>query len=222
MPKPLIEIYDRPFFYWSVMSIRRFLPDCDITFVVLKEHVEEFDIAEKIRKFFPDARICVIDHVLPGAVMTCMEGAKSITDDAPVLFNDCDHLFRCDALTRYVNEEQDKYDGLLLTFTSDSPAFSYVACDENGVVTRTVEKQVISSDAICGAYYFKNKDVFLKNAEAYLEKCEYSEYFMSGVYNIMAEKGLLSGVARTDFHVSFGTPKEYEIAETRQEYKELL
>lgn len=43
-PKPLIEIHDRPFFYWSTMSILKYNPDCDVTFVVLKEHIEKFDI----------------------------------------------------------------------------------------------------------------------------------------------------------------------------------
>lgn len=43
-PKPLIEIHDRPFFYWSTMSILKYNPDCDVTFVVLREHIEKFDI----------------------------------------------------------------------------------------------------------------------------------------------------------------------------------
>jgi hypothetical protein len=40
--------------------------------------------------------------------------------------------------------------------------FSYVAYGADGYVNRTVEKEVISSDAICGAYYFSNKEILEK------------------------------------------------------------
>ena len=32
--------------------------------------------------------------------------------------------------------------------------------DETGNVIHTVEKQAVSTHAICGAYYFKNKKLF--------------------------------------------------------------
>ena len=99
IPKPLIEIHGKPFFYWSAMSVLKFMPQCDVTFVVLKEHIENFNIDSRILELFPQADIAVIDHVLGGAVLTCMEGVKRIKDDIPVRFNDCDHMFRCDKLT---------------------------------------------------------------------------------------------------------------------------
>ncbi len=222
IPKPLIEIHGKPFFYWSAMSVLKFMPQCDVTFVVLKEHIENFNIDSRILELFPQADIAVIDHVLGGAVLTCMEGVKRIKDDIPVIFNDCDHMFRCDKLTYLSDKDVSRFDGLLLTFVSDSPKFSYAECDDEGRVVRTAEKQVISSDAICGAYYFRNRSVFLKNAEIYLKKCDYSEYFMSGVYNCMIENGLTAGILRTDHHISFGTPEEYKEAEKRLEFEELL
>lgn len=94
-PKPLIEIHDRPFFYWSTMSILKYNPDCDVTFVVLREHIEKFDIKNRILSYFPQARVEVIPEVLAGAVLTCMAGVENINDDRPVLFNDCDHMFCC-------------------------------------------------------------------------------------------------------------------------------
>lgn len=94
-PKPLIEIHDRPFFYWSTMSILKYNPDCDVTFVVLKEHIEKFDIKNRILSYFPQARVEVIPEVLAGAVLTCMAGVENINDDRPILFNDCDHMFCC-------------------------------------------------------------------------------------------------------------------------------
>ena len=140
-----------------------------------------------------------------------MAGVKALSADGAVLFNDCDHAFTCSRFADYIKADgTDNLDGALLTFESDEDKFSYAAFDEKGYVTRTVEKEVISSDAICGAYYFADKDTFLKNAEEYLTKCSYKEFFMSGVYNVMCEHELKIKTFRTDEHISFGTPDEYE------------
>ncbi|MDE6031110.1 MAG: dolichyl-phosphate mannose synthase [Oscillospiraceae bacterium] len=222
LPKPLNIINGKPFFYWAARSVEKFAPRCDITFVVLKEHVERFSIDKAIRGYFPDAGIVVIPEVLKGAVLTCIEGVTAVCDDLPIVFNDCDHMFKSDALSAALSEGLRGLDGALVTFKSELPQFSYVRCDERGRVVETVEKSVISSDAICGAYAFKNKEIFLNNARRYLENCSYSEYFMSGVYNCMAQAGLDSAVFGTDFHVSFGTPEEFFAAEKSEKFEELL
>lgn len=226
-PKPLIDLFGKPFFYYATKSITDYVDVASITFVVLKDHVDRFEIDKRILEYFPDARIEVIPEVLPGAVLTCMAGVKNLPDGEPVLFNDCDHAFVCNSFSNYAGakvkivkqpesdvcpcgRDEVILDGALLTFESDEDKFSYAAFDEEGYVVRTVEKEVISSDAICGAYYFANKETFLKNAEEYLTKCSYKEFFMSGVYNVMCEHGLKIKTFRTDEHISFGTPDEYE------------
>lgn len=45
---------------------------------------------------------------------------------------------------------------------------------------------------------------------------------MSGVYNSMIKNKLISGVVGTDYHISFGTPAEYQDAVDRPEFGELL
>lgn len=191
MPKPLIEIYGKPFFYWATQSIAKFVHLENITFVVLKEHIEKFDIDEYIKKYYPNASIHIIPHVLNGAVLTCMEGITNIPDNAPIIFNDCDHLFLSNAFYEFCREQElPNVDGALLTFKSDSEKYSYVAYNESGYVNKTVEKKVISNDAICGAYFFRNKIIFSSAVKKYLTKCSYTEYFISGVYNIMVEEGM--------------------------------
>ena len=49
--------------------------------------------------------------------------------------------------------------------------------------------------------------------EEYLKECSYSEYFVSGVYNIMARKNFVIKNFRCDLHLPFGTPDEYKAAE---------
>jgi len=213
-PKPLIEINDKPFLYWATNSLVQYVDVADLTFVVLQEHIDKFNIDEVIHQYYPDAKIVKIPHVLNGAVLTSMEGAKSIHDDLPIIFNDCDHMFKCSEFNHFCDNNIDSdIDGALLTFKSTDPKYSFLQMDKDGNVIKTVEKKAISDNAICGAYYFKNKDIFLDNATEYLEKCNYSEYFMSGVYNVMADKKMRIANFTCDSHLSFGTPDEYYAAE---------
>lgn len=213
LPKPLIELQGKPFFYWAAQSVLKFVAVKDITFVVLQEHVNSFRIDEKIRRFYPDSRIHIIPHVLNGAVLTCNEGIKGISDNCPVLINDCDHAFVCRSFYDFCGRADfSSPDGALLTFLSDSPNFSYVRFDSQGNVTGTIEKMAISKEAICGAYYFRNKELFFSAMESYLRKCDYQEFFISGLYNEMAVKRERLITFPLDEHISFGTPDEYDIA----------
>ena len=214
-PKPLIEIHGKPFFYWATRSIAKNIDLDGITFVVLKEHLKDFDLERRIRAYWPDARIVALDDVTPGAAVTCREGCQDLPDGVPVLFNDCDHLFLCSAFDDFCRQGRfaDGPDGALLTFASDSPAYSYLQYGEDGLVRRTVEKEVVSHDAICGAYYFKDKATYLEACAKYLTVCQYKEFFVSGVYNVLAGEGKVVRGFATDLHLPFGTPAEYALAE---------
>lgn len=222
LPKPLIEIEGKPFFYWATLSIIKYVEVEDIHFIVLEEHVKKFSIDRVIKKYFENAIIIVIPEILQGPVLTCLEGVKNVKDNLPVLFNDCDHMFKSQIFNKLINEEKVEADGILLTFTSTEPQFSYIYYDENGNFKGTVEKEQVSLDAVCGAYYFKNVDIFRIIAQEYLINCNYSEYFMSGLYNIMYKKGLKVKNYNIDFHVEFGTPKEYEKAKFSKMFIKML
>ena len=45
---------------------------------------------------------------------------------------------------------------------------------------------------------------------------------MSGVYNVMIQDNNNIRSMKTDFHIPFGVPEEYIIAEESDKYKELL
>lgn len=211
VPKPLIVLRDKPFFYWAAECVLQNVDVKDITFVVLREHVEKFSIDKEIKKYYPDAKIHVIPEVLKGAVLTCLEGLKEIDDDSPLLFEDCDHAFLSSGFFEYANAGNfASPDAALLTFESDNPAYSYVRFDENKHVIGTVEKEVVSNEAICGAYYFKTKDIFSNAVEEYLKNCAYNEFFISGVYNELVKAGKNVSTFALDTHISFGTPDEYD------------
>jgi len=211
-PKPLIDLKGKPFFKWACDSLYDDLDLESLTFVVLKEHIDEFKIDARIHEYYPEAGIVVLDHVLNGAVLTAMEGAKSLNNDKPLIFCDCDLCFKCEAMYGFYRAPEFPADGSLLTFKSDLDRYSYVTVDKEGFAGRTAEKKVISSNAITGAYGFKNAGLFLDAAKRYMDSCEYEEYFMSGIYNLLIEDGRKIKVFTVDETVNFGTPDEYEEA----------
>ncbi len=211
VPKPLIQLKGKPFFYWAAECITQNIDVCDITFIILKEHIEKFEIDKEILKYYPSAKICVIEKVLKGAVLTCLEGLKVIEDDKPVLFEDCDHAFLSKEFFNYVKSgDFQRPDAALLTFESDNPAYSYAKFDALNRVIGTIEKKVVSNEAICGAYYFKSAEIFKKATENYLKACAYNEFFVSGVYNELINLGGEVKTFKLDEHISFGTPDEYD------------
>lgn len=222
-PKPLLMLNEKPFFYWATQSIKGFVTLKSLTFVVLKEHIEEFAIDEVIHSYYPEADIAVLDHVLNGAVFTCVEGVRHITDDSPIVFNDCDHMFYCSEFNEYCETgDYSGMDGALLTFQSDDPKFSFLKVGEDGRVIGTVEKQAVSQYAICGAYYFCNKKTFEAAVRRYLHQCDYKEFFVSGLYNSMAEeKGCIRNF-KVDMHLAFGTPEEYLDAKSSKEFERFI
>lgn len=221
-PKPLIQIKGYPFFYWSVQSIKKFIDIKDLIFIVLQEHKENFSIDVKIKEYYPEAIIHIIPEILNGAALTCMEGIKEIHDDDPIVFNDCDHMFRSRSFEEFAKQGLNRHiAGGLLTFISDSSRYSFLKMDGQGNVIATVEKEAVSDQAICGCYYFRDKNIFAASVQKYLKNCNYQEYFVSGVYNIMASEKKRILAFPTDFHVPFGVPEEYKEAKSSFYFKEL-
>ncbi|WP_415945847.1 hypothetical protein [Selenomonas montiformis] len=220
LPKPLLEINGRPFFYWAAQSVAKYIDCIDITFVVLREHIEKYKIKETILRYYPQARFVVLEQVLNGPLFTCLLGSADIHDEKPVIFNDCDHMFKCSQLNNLINMGNYTDAGSLLTFESQEPQFSYVRY-LNGKIRETVEKVVASTHAICGAYVFANIETFFRAAEIYKKNCPYKEFFMSGVYNVLCEQNKQVNDYLVDFHVDYGTPHEYEIAKQSRFFSEL-
>lgn len=208
-PKPLLPLRGKPFFQWATESVLQTLTPTRLRYVVLQEHIDRFSIDARIRSVYPAAELVVLRQVTAGAVLTCLAGCEGLPEDEAVLFNDCDHYFRCDELSTVPAQA----DGALLTFPSHDARFSFAELDGSGTVLRTAEKEPISDRAICGAYYFGSVRVFREAATRYLKTCVQSEFFMSGVYNELLAARRTVKALQTQEHLSFGTPEEYAAAQ---------
>jgi len=103
--------------------------------------------------------------------------------------------------------------GWIDTFSASSPAYSYVAMDDAGIVTAIAEKRVISPHATTGLYGFGSIDLF----RGYLGRAQRAgaEFYISDVYRAMIEDGqrVRAGVPEPGMRtVILGTPDEYRSA----------
>lgn len=210
VPKPLINLAGHSMFYYATKSIQKVLPVSELSFVTLKKHDENYNIKDIICKYFPTGKIQIIDRVLNGPVFSALEGLKTIDNENPIVFCDCDLAFSIsnfnNRIHHFMNEE---YDGMLFSFHSQSPEYSYIDYDENDLCKRIVEKEVISDRAVCGCYFFKNADVFHKYALEVINTNS-QESYMSNVIEKMIQDNKKVCVCQVDEHLSFGTFDEIE------------
>src|SRR4051794_20180732 len=129
MPKPLMNLWGMPFFWWATESARRSFAVAEMVFVVLEEHVRDFAIDRHIRDHYPQARLAVCAEVTSGAAATAKLGVEMLDSDRPIIINDSDHAFTVKTGSSVSDELSNGTAAALLTFESQDPAYSYIRLD---------------------------------------------------------------------------------------------
>lgn len=155
----------------------------------------------------PDESTVVRTGPTQGAVDTILKAREHI-DDSPLLIANCDQLADFD-VDDFVSAEQ----GNILTFKSSKPHHSYVK-KKDGIVTEIKEKEVISSEAVVGVYYFQNGSRFLSAADQVIadDKRVKGEFYVSSVIDQMIKDGYLFETTPCDCAI-LGTPEELQLFE---------
>jgi NDP-sugar pyrophosphorylase family protein len=211
-PKPLMEIQGHFFFEIAAKALLRDVNDYTISFLVLRQHIQEFEIERKIRRVFPNADIAVIDELTMGAAETTFIGLKQLhLGHGSLIVADCDQWIRGRSLVAMFNGLcSGLVDIAIPVFKSDDPGYSYVTRDSDGRILKIVEKEPTSGIAVAGCYGFKTSELFQK---MYLKTHIWGKekYLSSIVAQGVVENCNVKGFD-LDTHVPFGTPVEYEKA----------
>ena len=211
-PKPLIEVDGRPMFQRALSSLDPWTGDKTVTVVVRADDDAEHGLARKVLDAEPSARIVPLDHDTRGAVETCLEARDALDPGQPLVIMDCDIAFDSPEYFRVLAAavQDGDLDGLLLSFRSTEPRYSFAEVGPEGLVVRTAEKQAISSDALMGVYSFTSARTFLEAADRLMARqidAVMPEYYVSLVFNELISTGGRIGLVRGDFYC-FGTPEE--------------
>ena len=214
-PKPLIELKGVPLFKRAIGSVAVPGAPMKYSFIVRKEHIDHYHIDEQIKAILPDANVFFVEKTTRGAVETCLIAEPAIDAEDSIVVMDCDLEFRSRGYTQGIKSilEQpvETVDGgLLVSFESQEPRYSYAEVDENMIVKRTAEKEVISNHALCGAYFFSSAKGFLHAAHRLLNEPVFTkpEYYVSLLYNYLLGDGETVRLATMEEYYSYGTPEE--------------
>lgn len=214
-PKPLIELNGQPLFKHAISSVNVNDIKMKYSFIVRQEHIEKYGIDNGIKSFLPEANVFSVIKTTRGAVETCLIAESVIEDEDAVIVMDCDLEFRSKKFLEIIKSTlsqtaENANGGALVSFESQEPKYSYAQLDENGLVCRTAEKEVISNHALCGAYFFSTGKRFKEIAHQLLNEPEFKkpEYYVSLLYNYMLNNGEKVQLAPMEEYYSYGTPEE--------------
>jgi hypothetical protein len=133
-----------------------------LIFVLRKEGLHTEEMRLFIDSKFPSADTIILSRLSAGAPLSALAGISlSEHHDVPVIVDLADIAFSMSwDSTSYFRENQD-VDAVVPYFRSDDPKFSYLKL--NGVrVIEAREKQVISSNASAGVYFFRDVSTYLR------------------------------------------------------------
>lgn len=213
-PKPLIKLEGKPLFLHAIDSVKIDDVPMKYSFIVRKEHIDNFCIDKAIKAILPDANVYFVEKTTRGAVETCLIASEGIDDNDAVVVMDCDLEFTSDKYKDLIHKSLDNPNasgGALVTFSSNSPKYSYAEVGKDGLVIRTAEKEVISNNALCGAYFFVSGKEFKKVANELVNApMEKPELYVSLLFNKLIAKGSPVYIAPMELYRSYGTPEELQ------------
>jgi NDP-sugar pyrophosphorylase family protein len=224
-PKPLLDVFGIPLAARAAQSIQNF-GNNQYLFISLVEH-KKWDIESRIKEYFPNSKFIYLKEPTRSPVETCLAAASELNQELPVVFNDCDHIFKCPEFDHFLMKQETSVtqNGSILYFKSNDPRFSYIKTSKNGnneYVQSAIEKQVISGHAVCGTYFFKSVDIFQQLSRNKLKYISKREVFMIELIDLLAKtKGDVTAF-KTTYHKSLGTPEEYNEAIKDIAFRKLL
>ena len=210
-PKPLINLGEHTMIEWALSSLPKKSEDV-LIFLVLKEHIKNNKIDEKLKKIYGNSiKIIIVDQVTKGAACTVLLAKNYIDNDTPLMILDTDHFFDGLTILNEIEKWKGKIDGMVPVFYANSSKWSFTKLDESGYVVEIAEKEKISKHANIGVYYFSNGENFVWAAEEMIEEGDTvnSEYYVAPVYNYLIRRGCKIRTCRQRFMHEMGTPQDY-------------
>lgn len=194
LPKPFIEIDGKPMIAWVTQNIAPEAPHRFI-FIGLRKHFKAFPhIKETLRKLSPNCLFLETDAVTEGAAATVLLAKNFINTEESLMIANSDQYVDIsidDYLSALFAKENTSVDGLVMTFYSQDPKWSYCRIDQTGYISEIVEKEVISDQATVGIYNFKHGRDFVCAAQKMIANNlrVKGEFYVAPVFNELISEG---------------------------------
>jgi len=224
-PKPLIPVGGRVMIEWVIENIRptrahRF------HFICLAEHLERYpQVPAKLQEICPGCNIIPVHAVTEGAACTVLLARDEINNDDPLMIANSDQIVDLPIDDYLAAGDEPGVAGLIMTFWSDDPKWSFCGMNQDGTVSEVVEKQVISNEATVGIYNFARGSEFVRAAEQMISRDlrVNGEFYVAPCYNQLIEEGAKIVVSRTgkerDGMYGLGIPADLDFFKTTGYYQ---
>lgn len=205
-PKPFIEFLGKSMIEHVVENLGI---TNDFIVIMQKEHYAKYKyILDRIAARVTGFDAVLIENMTRGAAETCLLAKDKLDMKSPLMIANCDQLFKnnlSDFNSWFLNST---LDGVIMIFDSQSDKNSYVELDDNGLVKRVVEKQVISKYATTGIYVWRKAGDFIDSAEEMIISNDHTngEFYVAPTYNYNIRSGHEIGTFYIKYHFPIGTP----------------
>lgn len=216
-PKYMLEAGGRSLFEHSLGSLPLGLPG-KVVLVALAGHEREFGVRgfveERMRALAPGKswELVLLDAPTRGQAETALAAEAVVSAGEGLAICNIDTAFRSPTLEGRLRDPRARLDGVLGSFRLDGTddKWSFAETGPNGRVTRTAEKERISSDALTGFYHFSRAADFFGAARAQIAAgaAVRGEFYVAPVYNpLIAAGGKFVLDAALEL-VPLGTPED--------------
>lgn len=204
-PKPFIDVLGKPMIFHVLENLH--VSNSEYILLVRSEHLnkEKVVIDEIVSQF--NVTIVPVDSLTEGAACTVLHAHKLINDCQPILIANSDQIVDINVQDFIHDSDARDLDGSILCFEDTDAKWSYAKLDETGLVTLVKEKEVISSHATVGLYYFRYGKIFVENAIDMIVRNERvnKEFYVAPVYNYAIKNGSKIGIYSIDKISMHGT-----------------
>jgi len=222
IPKPLIDVNGLP----MVIQAVNCLPQSENNiFICLEDHIDNFDLSEKLNDSYPNCNIIKINKTTEGQACTCEIGINNANLDLekPILISACDNgvYYDTNEYLELVNDENN--DVIVWSFRNNQTSklnpnmYAWLEVDENNLIKHVSCKKFIYDDplkthAIIGTMYFRKAKYFIdglkKNYESNIRTN--GEFYVDDVLNQNIKSGLNVKVFEVINYICWGTPNDYK------------
>lgn len=219
--KPLILVNQKP----MVVEATRHLPKGNQYIYVCRENnIENDNIDQEIKKYYPKAQFIVIDQLTEGQASTCLLAKAEINNNEELIIGACDNGMIWDE-KKFLAAKKEA-DCLVWSFRKNvtvvnkPEAYGWVENNQENEVIRVSVKVPISNNpildhAIVGTFWFKNGKYFVDAAEKMIAKNRRinNEFYVDEAINNLIETGLRVKVFEVDKYICWGTPNDLKTYE---------
>ncbi len=215
-PKPLIPVNGMPMIQVVINNLAPTRPHRFI-FICQQAHIEAYGLDEKLPLWAPGCLIIGLNGLTEGAACTVLSARNLIDGNDELMIANSDQYVDVDMDDYLAFMDRGNLDGLIMTMRADDPKWSFVGLDESQLVTRVVEKEVISNEATVGIYNFRRGADFVAAADRMIGRNlrVNNEFYVAPAYNQLIENGDRIGIYNVGQEAQgmygLGTPADLEL-----------